>query len=237
VFSYILSSKAFSAAWSPNIFADFLIAQWSWPKALEGAIRQRRLDLVKAILAKNTDGGLVDLHLAVEEGHLGILKECLACCSAETTLDKDGETPLECAIKMDRVDLVEALLDAGADGQLHKATSKEMVEAIASKRPVWVNEADGGGDYPLNIVARRGNLAIVKALLEAGADVNCPGCFGNTPLHAASTMRHAQVVRELLLAGADCLATNDGGLTPMACVEIMLTRFDMTDVIEALKGS
>lgn len=39
----------------------------------------------------------------------------------------------------------------------------------------------------------RGYKAVVKALIQAGADVNCAGEMGNTPLHLAAAGDHAQV--------------------------------------------
>ena len=51
--------------------------------------------------------------------------------------------------------------------------------------------------------ALNGHVAIVRALLNAGADKDLAANGGATPLHAAAQNGHAAVVRALLDAGAD----------------------------------
>ena len=51
--------------------------------------------------------------------------------------------------------------------------------------------------------ASTGDLSAVKALLDAGADVNCLNEGGQTALILASVMGHAEVVAHLIEAGAD----------------------------------
>jgi len=55
----------------------------------------------------------------------------------------------------------------------------------------------------------------VKVLLEAGADPNAADCFGNTPLHAASWSSELTVAMVLHQAGADLYARNIHGETPL----------------------
>ncbi|XP_062618438.1 uncharacterized protein LOC134280023 [Saccostrea cucullata] len=57
-------------------------------------------------------------------------------------------------------------------------------------------------DTPLAAACERGEISIVKVLLEAGADVN-PQSMHKTPLTAAAESGHTNVVKELLKAGAD----------------------------------
>ena len=56
---------------------------------------------------------------------------------------------------------------------------------------------------PLVRAASTGDLAAVKALLDAGADVNCLNEGGQTALILAAVMGHAEVVAHLIEAGAD----------------------------------
>ena len=55
---------------------------------------------------------------------------------------------------------------------------------------------------PLVRAASNGDLSAVKALIDAGADVNCLN-EGETALILAAVMGHAQVVAHLIEAGAD----------------------------------
>jgi len=70
----------------------------------------------------------------------------------------------------------------------------------------------------LMTAARRGDLAVVRALLEDGlCDVNYgdPSQDFETPLHAACAEGHADVAQSLLTHGAIPEARNSGGWTPL----------------------
>jgi hypothetical protein len=59
-----------------------------------------------------------------------------------------------------------------------------------------IDALDAKGLSPLNIAARRGNLAIVGRLADAGADLNLPDGAGRTPFASARNSS----VREFLAA-------------------------------------
>ena len=77
------------------------------------------------------------------------------------------------------------------------------------------NEASGSGVTPLHWAADGGDVAIVAALLAAGADVSLATGGGQTPLHWAANGGHAAVVATLLAAGAEVNAKSDDGGTPL----------------------
>ena len=86
-------------------------------------------------------------------------------------------------VRADQVDLVEALLDAGAD----------------------VNERTGyggGGLAPLAIAAWLGKFGFVELLLARGADPNCEPEHGDTAIRVAADHNRTAIVERLIKAGA-----------------------------------
>lgn len=67
--------------------------------------------------------------------------------------------------------------------------------------------------------ASAGDLARVRALLAAGADINAADIFGNTALLYAVLEGQDAVVRALLEAGADPQAKNQIGVTPLSAAK------------------
>ena len=59
------------------------------------------------------------------------------------------------------------------------------------------------GQTPLSWAAENGHEAVVKLLLEKGADVECKSNDGRTPLWWAAEKGHEAVVKLLLEKGAD----------------------------------
>jgi uncharacterized protein len=74
----------------------------------------------------------------------------------------------------------------------------------------WPND-----ETSLMIAARRGDLDIVKALLNAGADINTKNRFGDTALTKAVYKGHTDVVQVLLDAGASTEVAWNRGETPL----------------------
>ena len=64
-------------------------------------------------------------------------------------------------------------------------------------------------------MAQEGHDAIVRALLDAGADKALTNNLGATALHIAAGKGHEAVVRMLLGAGADKELATNNGYTPL----------------------
>jgi len=68
---------------------------------------------------------------------------------------------------------------------------------------------------PLHLAAIRGNLHIVRLLVESGADKNAKDFDENTPLHHSSEFGHFECIIYLIKeAGADATIKNKFGYTP-----------------------
>ena len=133
------------------------------------------------------------LHYAVSAGHLAILSMLLAR-GADPRPYSGGL--IRFAVWRDRADILRALLDAGAD----------PTHAEGGWPPlVFQSRGDRGG-----------NVQRVRALLDAGADVNVRNYKGQTALHCAAKAGFDQIVALLLDRGAEVNAKDDKGATPLA---------------------
>ena len=87
-----------------------------------------------------------------------------------------------------------------------------------------------GGVTSLHDAVNTNNAAVVKVLLEQGADVNATNEDGHTALHIAAIRNRAGVAKVLLEHGADVNATVGNGWTAL---EIAADK-GYTDVIKVL---
>ncbi|XP_047586748.1 ankyrin repeat domain-containing protein 31 isoform X2 [Lutra lutra] len=90
-----------------------------------------------------------------------------------------------------------------------KATCSQEVKTVG------INKRNAKGESRLHLAARRGNLSLVKALIESGADVNLKDNAGWTPLHEASSEGSNDIIVELLKAGANVNCENLDGIDPL----------------------
>ncbi|XP_024218905.1 ankyrin-3 [Halyomorpha halys] len=78
-----------------------------------------------------------------------------------------------------------------------------------------INHQDSEGETALHWAALRGHGAIVRSLLESGANVTNVDHCNNTALHAAACSGDIKSVRWLIMFGADPNAKNRNGSTPL----------------------
>ena len=100
----------------------------------------------------------------------------------------------------------EALLRACVDGDLARARA-----AVGAGAKL----VGAGARVPLVEAARRGNTAIVRWLLEKGADVAWAESSGETALFAAAKNGHAAVIEACAEAGDDVNRASSDGATPL----------------------
>jgi ankyrin repeat protein len=78
-----------------------------------------------------------------------------------------------------------------------------------------VNQVGTFGDRPLHLASHHGDIEVMEALIEGGADVNAAGEMGFTPLHNAIGARHAAAVKLLIEQGARTDIKNEFGRTAL----------------------
>ena len=126
-----------------------------------------------------SDGKATPLYLAVRGGHLAAAKLLMERgADANVAPTPLLGPPLMPALAKRRVDLINLLLQGGANPN-----------------------AQRGGESALHIAVRSGCLDCVKALVEAGADVNAKTKDGKTPLHMAKFKGQHEVAAYLLSHG------------------------------------
>mmetsp|Transcript_94161 Transcript_94161/g.248840 ORF Transcript_94161/g.248840 Transcript_94161/m.248840 type:complete len:198 (+) Transcript_94161:46-639(+) len=90
----------------------------------------------------------------------------------------------------------------------------EDVLAYIKAGSVLIDAQSHGGATALLMGSANGHLEVVKALLEAKANLEVPNEAGNRPLHWAALNGHKQVCEALLEAKADANVKNEFGRKP-----------------------
>lgn len=163
------------------------------------AAMKGHLPIVQALLGAGCDVNIRDtcgrtaLHVAAVRGHDEVLSILLTNGADKDAVDQNGDTPLikSAAIWRKPPAIGEALIAAGADVNLRSTSS---------------------GRAALHHAAGNGSDALVRALLQSGADKDVRTNNGTTPVMTAAARGELIVFDTLLGAGADLnlRCTSDG---------------------------
>jgi hypothetical protein len=141
--------------------------------------------------------------------------------------DNIGATPLHDASMKGRTEVVNLLIEKGADihvknkngyTALHYASMKGRTEVVnlLIEKGADINVKNNNGLTPLCWASRNGLTEVVNLLIEKGADIHVKeDNNGRTPLHWASYKGHTEVVNLLIEKGADTHVKSKYGITPL----------------------
>ena len=173
--------------------------------------------LLNAGADPNTTGvdGETVLMLAARTGRPDAVQLLLAKgANVNASESWQGETALMWAAAEDHAEVVALLAKHGAD---LNARSKvpDFPKVKVDFATMVFTALPRGGFTPLLLAARQGALNGVRALAEAGADLNATDPDGTTALNMAIINAHYDVAAVLVEKGADLNLGDDAGMTPL----------------------
>jgi ankyrin repeat protein len=238
-----LQSRQFSNAERGAAFSTVIRGGFT---ALLFAAREGAIDVVTTLIALGADleradpDGVTPLIEAIINGHLDVAATLVERGANVNRVDLVGRGPLFAAVEMntiewtpnrpppritstrDALDIVRLLLARGADADAPLTGQAPARKGDAYPDPVLI-----AGATPFLRAAKGADLAIMRLLLEHGANPNVSTSNGTTPLMAASGVywrdassrapeRDAVEAAKLCVSlGADVNAVNDEGKTAL----------------------
>jgi ankyrin repeat protein len=93
-----------------------------------------------------------------------------------------------------------------------------------------VNQRGGFNSTPLHVAIYRESPEEVQILLDAKADPNAPGEYGERPLQVAINGRNKKIVEQLMHAGAQLELKDDRGRDSIKIAEVVGFTNDLTEI-------
>jgi ankyrin repeat protein len=167
-------------------------------------------------------GGCLDkpIHKAAYKGDLKKVKEIIDRDPNEINVqDAQGFTPLHLASGKGHIEIVEFLLNHGADIELEifngvtplmlaaQYVTNETIKTLL-EHGAKVNHKDESGRTALHNAAAYNGKEIMNLLISYGADVNARDKHQSTPLHQAAMLNNIEAAKALVEHGADIFAKN-----------------------------
>lgn len=165
---------------------------------LMNTVYQRKMAIVETFRAA---GAEPDIFASAALGDLGRLQSLAEQWSGYLNIfAKDGFTPLQLACYFNQETAALWLIEQGAE-----------VNAVAKNKMKIA---------PIHAAATHGNLMIIQALLEKGADVNASQEGGYTAVHQAAHRNNVPMAKLLLQFGADPNQPDSKGQSAIQLAEV-----------------
>lgn len=157
-----------------------------------------------------THTGQTAIMLAAKNNRADLIPILVEARASLFEKDGEGNTPLHLAVIYNSINAANTLIQLNAptrevnqQGQIPLDIAKDPLKDILR------------ANYDLPVAVDRGNTAVVRRLLRAGAFVNIAHTFGNRPLHIAVEKGHLDTAKALIEAKADINITNEYGNAPI----------------------
>jgi ankyrin repeat protein len=223
-----------AAAFGSAEVAELLLARGADAKAgdtangdtpLHFAALSGGVAVAKLLIAHGADLGAgsapasaTPLHYAAVFGQLRMIEFLVANGADPNVRDIEGMGPFQYASRRNRTPVMDLLVQLGGrpDNLFEAVNAGDLGRVIALiNRGADVNQPDLFGT-PLHRAASNGHLAIMAALIDAGADLEAIGEPAMAhPLHAAALTNQAEAEALLIGRGASVDARDAGGRTPL----------------------
>ena len=207
-----------TAAGSENVAAFFAAAKKGNLVAVRACLRAGVMVDVRmpAKLKKQFDAARqTALMVAAEKGHRSMAALLLKESADVNATNEFKQSALVYAVRENQLAIVAMLLKAGADPNLRGHNNDFALRDAASPNVdpritkvliahgADVNATATAGHTALHVAAYRGNIAVAKLLLDAGADVDAANGDHGGPLACAILHRQSRMADFLLKRGAD----------------------------------
>ena len=184
-----------------------------------------RID-VEVCLAPIGEPNVSLLGLAVSKNHYDVAKLLVDCGADVNAMDGIGYPPLTCAVRTGDIRLVKLLIDAGARPNVRNMHNETPLMNASYRRfdditALLASMSKNPNDDPEALIsaAKSGDLSLMNALIENGANLEARDSAENTALIWAAANAQAEAVSLLLSHGADASAIDRNGTS--ALVEIL----------------
>lgn len=135
---------------------------------------------------KNADD---DIIRACAVGDVQYVKECLSQGINPNYVDRNGWTPLNCAVENEQKEIAELLLKNGADVNFYPAGGwTALHQAVDLSVDGTVQTGGKQGNEP---------ISMIKFLLDNGANINIKDSNGSTPVDIAKSYNSLKIIQFL----------------------------------------
>ncbi|KAL5491842.1 hypothetical protein EMCRGX_G017207 [Ephydatia muelleri] len=177
------------------------------------------------LLSAACDRDIATVRRLLTEGHVDV-----------NITDQNGRSPLYTSSCNGHLDVVKALIKAGADINQADKNGKTALDIAVETGyreiiEVLKNSQSKAATTQLLSAARNGDIATVRRLVTEGhVDVNITDEDGRSPLYASSSRGHLEIVKTLIEVGANINQVNKNGVSPLY-VSIFNGRLDIVKTL------
>jgi len=199
----------------------------------------RMVGLCLMVCSLSFFGGCLEkpIHKAAYKGDLKKVKEIIDRDPNQINVqDAQGFTPLHLASGKGHIEIVEFLLNHGADIELEIFNGETPLMLAAQyarygqyetiktllEHGAKVNHKDQHGRTALHDAAMYSGKEIMNLLISYGADVNARDEHQSTPLHQAAMLNNIEAAKALVEHGADIFAKNYHDYSKPPAVRLLL---------------